>query len=124
MECKQTTYVRGLCRLKYGLLWMPINTFLFAEMSSNLARSFVRCYQSSYEILMSMRSKLRKMIFFIFIFQMEEQFLDFFPSQIRYGVVDVYNLKKKIVKKDQISRLQMMNMCEVTLLLEQTLGIL
>ena len=69
---------------------------------------------------MSLRYKLRKMIFFFFIFQMEEQVQYFFPSQIRYGVFDVYNLKK-IKKKDQILRLQMMNMSEVTLLLEQTL---
>ena len=72
--------------------------------------------------MMSMRQKLRKMLFFIFIFQIEEQILYFFPSRIRYGVFDIYNLKKKIVKKDQILRLQMMNMCELTLLLEQTLG--
>ena len=95
MECKQTMYVRGLCRLKYGLLWAPINTFLFAQMSSNLARSIVRCYLSNCEILMSMRQKLRKMLFFIFIFQIEEQILYFFPSRIRYGVFNIYNLKKK-----------------------------
>ena len=121
MECKQTMYVRGLCRLKYGLLWAPINTFLFAQISSNLARSIVRCFLSNCEILISMRQKLRKMLFFIFIFQIEEQILYFFPSRIRYGVFNIYNLKKKIVKKYQILRLQMMNMCEVTLLLRQTL---
>ena len=112
-------YVRGLCRLKYGLLWAPINTFLFAQISSNLARSIVRCHSSICEILMLMRQKLRKMLFFIFIFHIEEQILYLFPSRIRYGVFDVYNLKKNR-EKYQISRLQMMNMCEVTLLLEQT----
>ena len=95
MECKQTMYVRGLRRLKHGLLWVPINTFLFAQMSPNLARSFVRCYLSNREILMSVRQELRKMLFFIFIFQIEERVLYFFPSQIRYGVFDVYTLKKK-----------------------------
>ena len=70
---------------------------------------------------MSLRYKLRKMIFFFFIFQMEEQVQYLFPSQIRYGVFAVYNLKKKSERKDQILRLQMMNMSEVTLLLEQTL---
>ena len=99
MECKQTMYVGSLCRLKYGLLWVPINTFLFAQMSPNLANSFVRCYSSSCEILKSMRLKSRKMLFFIFLFQMGERFLYFFPSQIRYGVFDVYNLKKKSWKK-------------------------
>ena len=99
MECKQTMYVGRLCRLKYGLIWVPINTFLFAQMSSNLARSIVRCYLSNCEILMSMRQKLRKMLFFIFIFQIEEQILYFFPSRIRYGVFVVYNLKKKSWKK-------------------------
>ena len=89
-ECKQTMY---------GLLWVPINTFLFTQMSSNLARSIVRCYLSNCEILMSMRQKLRKMLFFIFIFQIEEQILYFFPSRIRYGVFNVYNLKKKSWKK-------------------------
>ena len=43
------------------------------------------------------------MLFFIFIFQIEEQFLDFFPSQIRYGVVDVYNLKKNREKRSNIT---------------------
>ena len=99
MECKQTMYVRGLCRLKYGLLWAPINTFLFAQISSNLARSIVRCHSSICEILMLMRQKLRKMLFFIFIFHIEEQILYFFPFRIRYGVFDVYNLKKKSWKK-------------------------
>ena len=102
MECKQTMYVRGLCRLKYGLLWVPINTFLFAQMSPNLARSIVRCYLSICEIFMSLRYKLRKMIFFFFIFQMEEQVQYFFPSQIRYGVFAVYNLKKKREKRSNI----------------------
>ena len=37
-------------------------------------------------------------LFFLFIFQMVEQVQYFFPSQIRYGVFDVYNLKKKRVK--------------------------
>ena len=115
-----TMSVERLCRLKYDLLWVPINTFLFAQIPSILARSIVRCYLSNCEILMSMRQKLRKMLFFIFNFQNKEQILFFFSSRIRYGVFDVYNLKK-IVKKDQILRLQMMNMCEVTLLLEQTL---
>ena len=99
MECKQTMYVRGLCRLEYDLLWVPINTFLFAQMSSNLARSIVRCYLSNCKIMMSMRQKLRKMLFFIFIFHIEEQILYFFPSRIRYGVFDIYNLKKKSWKK-------------------------
>ena len=99
IECKHTMYVGGLCRLKYGLLWVPINTFLFAQMSPNLTKSIVRCYTLICEILKPMRLKLRKMLFFIFIFLMEERFLYFFPSQIRYGVVDVYNLKKKSWKK-------------------------
>ena len=103
MECKQTMYVGRLCRLKYGLLWVPINTFLFAQMSSNLARSIVRCYLSNCEILMSMRQKLRKMLFFIFIFQIEEQILYFFPSRIRYGVFNVYNLKKNREKRSNIT---------------------
>ena len=55
MKCKQTMCVGGLCRLKHGLLWVPISTFLFAQMSPNLARSIVRCYSSSCEILMSMQ---------------------------------------------------------------------
>ncbi len=95
MECKQTMYVGRLCRLKYGLLWVPINTFPFAQILSNLARCIVRCYLTICEILMLMRQKLRKMLFFIFIFQIEEQILYFFPSRIRYGVFNVYNLKKK-----------------------------
>ena len=99
IECKHTMYVGGLCRLKYGLLWVPVNTLLFAQISSNLARSIVRCHSSIYEILMLMRQKLRKMLFFIFIFQIEEQILYFFPSRIRYGVFNVYNLKKKSWKK-------------------------
>ena len=102
IECKHTMYVGGLCRLKYGLLWVPINTFLFAQMSPNLAKSIVRCYSSSCEILKSMRLKLRKMLFFIFIFQMEERFLYFFTSQIRYGVFDIYNLKKNCEKISNI----------------------
>ena len=84
-----------LCRLKYGLLWMLINMFFLAQISPIWVRSFVRCYLSSCEILMSMRQKLRKMIFFIFIFQMEGQVLIFFSSQIRYGVFNVCNLKRK-----------------------------
>ena len=103
MECKQTMYVRGLCRLKYGLLWVPINTFLFAQISSNLARSIVRCYLSNCEIFMSMRQKLRKMLFFIFNFQIEEQILYFFPSRIRNGVCDVYKLKKELWKRSNIT---------------------
>ena len=51
---------------------------------------------------MSLRYKLRKMIFFFFIFQMEEQVQYFFPSQIRYGVFDVYNLKKNREKRSNI----------------------
>ena len=55
MKCKQTMYVGRLCSLKYGSLWVPINTFLLAQMSPNLARSIVRCYSSSCKILKSMR---------------------------------------------------------------------
>ena len=98
-----TVYVGRLCRLEYGLLWMSINTFLFAQMSSNLARSIVRCYLSNCEILMSMRQKLRKILFFIFIFQIEEQVLYFIPSRIRYGVFNVYNLTKNREKRSNIT---------------------
>ena len=50
-----------------------------------------------------MRQKLRKMLFFIFIFQIEEQSLYFFPSRIRYGVFNVYNLKKIREKRSNIT---------------------
>ena len=103
MECKQTMFVERLCRLKYDLIWVPINTFLFAQMSSNLARSIVRCYLSNCKIMMSMRQKLRKMLFFIFIFRIEKQILNFFPFQIRYSVFDIYNLKKKREKRSNIT---------------------
>ena len=56
---------------------------------------------------MSMRQKLRKMLFFIFNFQIEEQIIYFFPSQIRYGVFDVYNLKKK--NREKISNNKITN---------------
>ena len=50
---------------------------------------------------------------------MEERVLYFFPTQITYGVVDVSKLKKNL-EKEQISRLQIMKISEVTLLLRQT----
>jgi len=46
-----------------------------------------------------MRQKLQKMIFFIFIFQMEERVLYFFPYHIMCGVFDVYEVKKKLFDK-------------------------
>ena len=48
---------------------------------------------------MLMRQKLQKMYFFIFIFQMEERGIYFFPSQIRYGFFRVYTVEKKFEKR-------------------------
>ena len=103
MECKQTMYVGRLCRLKYGLLWVPINMFPLAQMKPNLASSIVRCYLSNCENLMSMRQKLRKMFFFIFIFQIEEQVLYFFLPELGTASLTSTIWKKKSRKRSNIT---------------------